>query len=71
MQVRQTRAGRAYNALVFTKPDGASLTIPDPDFTERLSPSVVTNYQRRLSIKTKFAAMPEHPSSVTYKTESE
>ena len=63
MDVRETRIGRAYTALVIRGPGGASLTIANPELTERLSPSVVTNYQRRLGIKTSFASDPEQPTS--------
>lgn len=61
MEFRESGAGYAYPALVIHGPAGSVLTIPDPDFTEYLSPSVVTNYQRRLGIKTDFSGLPEEP----------
>ena len=64
VDVRQTEAGRAYEALQIKNPDGGRLIIPDPDLAEHLSPSVVTNYQRRLGLKTPFAATPDDTSEV-------
>lgn len=42
---------------------GARIAIPDPDLMERLTPSMVTHYQRRLGIKTPFAELPQADSS--------
>ena len=72
VEARQTRAGRAYNALVVSGPGGAKLTIVDPEFTERLSPSVVSSYERRLGIKTRFAGLPEQPpKNATFENDDE
>lgn len=63
----KTRArpdGRAYSVLVIDNPQGGFVVIAEPDVNERLSPSTMSHYQRRLGINTDFAAMPEiqvHP----------
>jgi hypothetical protein len=61
--VRATARGRTYVALVVTNPLGGTLTIPNPQFEERLSPSMVSQYHRRLGIKTPFAEKPESTSA--------
>lgn len=61
VSVRSTCSGRAYEAVVINNPNGGQLTVPNPDYDERLTTSVISNYQRRLALKTPFAAMPEAP----------
>ena len=48
VEIRQTIAGRTYEALVLTNADGINLTIADPDPAEHLAPTMVSQYQRRL-----------------------
>ena len=72
LTTRTSRDKRSYGVLVIRNEAGARLVIVNPDFEERLAPSVVSNYQRRLGISTRFASMPEQPtsSSVTYVAET-
>lgn len=60
--IRETKSGRAYEAYELRNPRGGRLVVPNPDLQERLVPSIVSQYQRRLGIKTPFATLPE-PSS--------
>ena len=57
--VRTANSGRAHEVLKIGNNVGARVLIVDPDFKEYLSPSTVGYYQRRLGIKTSFAAAPE------------
>jgi hypothetical protein len=60
---RTASSGQAYNVLRIDNPvSGCGVLIVNPDFSEHLSPSTVTYYQRRLGIKTSFAAQPGSPS---------
>lgn len=40
----------------------ACLSIAQPDLAERLAPSMVAHYQRRLGIKTRFPALDDPPA---------
>jgi len=61
--VARTRAtGQPYTSLEISAPSGARLAIPRPNMNQRLEPSLVVHYQRRLGIKSPFAAMPPEPS---------
>lgn len=61
VSIRNTASGRSYTVLTIrnTKTSGRAI-VSNPDFEERLSPSMVSYYQRRLGIKTPFAALPEN-----------
>jgi hypothetical protein len=54
------RNGRSHEVLRIAK-DDCCVNIVDPDPAERLAPSTVAYLQRRLGIKTPFAAAPEPP----------
>jgi hypothetical protein len=56
---RINKQGRTYQALQVVNPNGSRVVLIDPDFDEYLAPSMVSYFQRRLSIKTPFAAQPE------------
>ncbi len=62
---RLTKSGRPYTACVLVNPAGGVLTLPDPDITERLSPYMISQYQRRLGLKTPFPSAPEPPEDST------
>ena len=70
--VRSTRKGMSYESLEITNPEGGRVAIPNPDFDERLVPSMVSFYQRRLGIRTPFASQPEQPQAAqtTYVTDN-
>jgi hypothetical protein len=57
--VRATKEGRSYESIRLENPTGGHVTIPNPAYEEHLEPSMVSHYQRRLGIKTPFAAAPE------------
>jgi hypothetical protein len=59
---RTSRTGRVHQILHMENPNGGWVVVSDPDFDEHLAPSTVTYYQRRLGIRTPFAAMPEQSS---------
>jgi hypothetical protein len=63
--VRSTKSGRTYEAWVIANPAGGTLTIPNPSFQEPMAPAIVSQYQRRLGIKTPFAEVPEQTPSDT------
>jgi hypothetical protein len=56
---RINKQGRTYQALQIVNPKGGKAVIVEPDFDEFLAPSMVSYFQRRLCIKTPFAAQPE------------
>jgi hypothetical protein len=60
VSIRNTVNGRSYTVLTMrnTKTSGRAM-VTNPDFEERLSPSMVSYFQRRLGIKAPFAALPE------------
>jgi hypothetical protein len=61
-RIQTSAAGRAYRVLEIRSPKGGHVIIANPDWQEHLSPSLVTYIQRRLGIRTPFAAMPEKPT---------
>ena len=57
---KTARSGRPYDVILVESAKGEGfVTIPNPDPDERLPPSIVSNFQRRLGIKIPYAAMPE------------
>lgn len=62
IKVRDRTNGQPYRSLEITNPSGGRVVIANPDMTEHLAPSEVAYLQRRLAIKTPFAATPEQPS---------
>ena len=61
--VRTTHNGRTYQVLQVVNPKGGRVSVVEPDFDEHLAPSMVSYMQRRLCIKTPFAALPEQGQS--------
>lgn len=59
VSVRTTERGRSYQILEIINPKGGRYIMAEPDFEERLVPSIVSQIQRRLCIATPFASMPE------------
>jgi predicted PhzF superfamily epimerase YddE/YHI9 len=59
IKVQHRPTGQAYQVLEIRKSNGGSVAVAEPDLEERLEPSMVTYLQRRLGIKTPFAAQPE------------
>jgi hypothetical protein len=60
-KVRTDATGRAFTSLEITGPHGSRVAMVVTEMTERLVPSQVAHLQRRLGIKTPFAATPEPP----------
>ena len=56
---RISKNGVPYTALVIENTQGGYLTIADPDMSERLTPHMISQYQRRLGLKTPFPSAPE------------
>jgi hypothetical protein len=54
-------SGQPYQVLEITNPAGGRVVVVDPEMGEHLAPSTVAYYQRRLAIKSPFAATPEQP----------
>jgi hypothetical protein len=60
IKVRERNSsGQPYQALEISAPSGATAVIVDPDMEEHLAPSIVAQLQRRLGLKSPFAATPE------------
>lgn len=62
LKVRTRDDASAYEVLEITSKTGCTVAVPNPDMNERLAPSQVAYFQRRLAIKTPFAATPEQPT---------
>lgn len=60
-KVRTDQTGRAFTSLEMTGPHGGRVAMVVSNMDERLVPSQVAYLQRRLGIKTPFAATPEQP----------
>jgi hypothetical protein len=60
LKTRARPDGRPYQTLVIENSHGGFVVIAEPDMDERLVPSTVSYYQRRLGISTAFAAEPDH-----------
>ena len=58
--------GQPYQSLEITNPAGARTVFVNPDMDERLAPSMVSYFQRRLGMKTPFPAEPEQSGDATY-----
>jgi hypothetical protein len=56
-------SGQPYQVLEITNPEGGRVVVVNPEMGEHLAPSTVAYYQRRLAIKSPFAATPEPPST--------
>jgi predicted PhzF superfamily epimerase YddE/YHI9 len=54
-------SGQPYKVVEITGPQGGRVVIAMPDLQERLAPSQVAHLQRRLGLKSTFAATPEPP----------
>ena len=55
--------GQPYESLEISNPKGGRVAIAIPGDGERLEPSMVGYIQRRLGLKTPFAATPEPPKA--------
>jgi hypothetical protein len=66
-KVRTDQSGRAFTSLEMVGPHGSRVAMVVTSMDERLVPSQVAYLQRRLGIKTPFAAAPEQPDP--HKTE--
>lgn len=53
--------GQPYESVEISNPKGGSVVLADPGDGERLEPSMVAYIQRRLGLRTPFAATPEQP----------
>lgn len=60
-KVRTDPSGRAFTSVEMKNPKGGRAAMVVSDTDERLVPSQVAYLQRRLAIKTPFAATPEQP----------
>ena len=67
-KVRTDPSGRAFTSVEMINPKGGRAAMIASDVMERLVPSQVAYLQRRLAIKTPFAATPEHadPTQTEY-----
>lgn len=54
--------GQPYNSFEIVSPKGGHVALTNPNTKERLEPSMVAYIQRRLGLKTPFAATPEPPN---------
>jgi hypothetical protein len=66
--VKQSKSGKPINVIVVENNGVGFATIPNPKLDQRLEPSMVAYYQRRLAIKTPYAATPEQTKSETSDT---
>jgi hypothetical protein len=59
IEYRTSKQGKSFKALVITNPNGGRAILVDPDMEDFLAPSMVSYLQRRLCIKSPYAAQPE------------
>ena len=53
--------GQPYESTEISNPKGGNVVLADPGHGERLEPSMVAYIQRRLGLRSHFAATPEQP----------
>lgn len=57
--VKTTKNGRSYQVLRILNPKGGHVEMAEPDFDELMMPTMVSQFQRRLCIRTPFAELPQ------------